>query len=62
MKDKYIGFDIDSNKTVACVVEQGCKDQYTTLKTDVQHVLVQRELDNYYRRPSEYIAGLTLAL
>ncbi len=21
--DKYIGFDIDSNKTVACVVENG---------------------------------------
>jgi hypothetical protein len=25
-------------------------------------VLVQRELDNYYSRPSESIAGLTLAL
>lgn len=38
MKDKYIGFDIDSNKTVACVVEEGCKDQYTTLTTDVQQM------------------------
>ena len=25
-------------------------------------VLVQRQLDNYYSRPSEWIAGLTLAL
>ena len=29
--DKYIGFDIDSNKTVACVVQKGQKDRFTTL-------------------------------
>ena len=26
--DKYIGFDIDSKKTVACVVQKGEKDRY----------------------------------
>ena len=34
--DKYIGFDIDSKKTVACVVQKGQKDKYTTLKTDIE--------------------------
>ena len=47
MKDKYIGFDIDSNKTVACVVQQGCQDQYATLKTDLaqmqQYLARQRQ-------------------
>lgn len=33
--DKYIGFDIDSNKTVACVVEKGKKERYATIRTDV---------------------------
>ena len=33
--DKYIGFDVDSKKTVACVVQKGKKDRYTTLKTDI---------------------------
>ena len=33
--DKYIGFDIDSKKTVACVVQKGQKDRFTTLKTDI---------------------------
>ena len=32
--DKYIGFDIDSKKTVACIVQKGEKDRYTTFKTD----------------------------
>jgi hypothetical protein len=27
MNAKYIGFDIDSKKTVACVVQQGQKDR-----------------------------------
>jgi len=34
--DKYIGFDIDSNKTIACVVQKGEKDKFTTLKTDIE--------------------------
>ena len=34
--DKYIGFDIDSKKTVACVVQKGQKDRFTTLKTDIE--------------------------
>jgi transposase len=33
--NKYIGFDIDSNQTIACVVQKGQKDKYTTLKTDI---------------------------
>ena len=31
--DKYIGFDVDSNKTVACVIQEGKKDVYQTLPT-----------------------------
>lgn len=38
MNAKYIGFDIDSKKTAACVVQQGQKDRYTTLKTDLQEM------------------------
>jgi hypothetical protein len=33
--DKYIGFDIDSKKTVACIVQKGERDRYTTFKTDI---------------------------
>jgi len=33
--DKYIGFDVDSKKTVACVVQEGKKDRYTTFETDI---------------------------
>lgn len=38
MNAKYIGFDIDSKKTVACVVQQGQKDRYSTLITDLQEM------------------------
>ena len=34
--NKYIGFDIDSKKIVACVVENGKKDIYQTLKSDIR--------------------------
>ena len=33
--DKCIGFDIDSNKTVACVVEKGKKERYATMRTAI---------------------------
>jgi len=33
--DKYIGFDIDDKKTVACVVQDGQAEVYATLATDV---------------------------
>jgi len=36
--DKYIGFDIDSKKTIVCVVQKGKKDIYTTLKTDIKQM------------------------
>jgi transposase len=35
LMDKYIGFDIDSNKTVACVVENGKNDFYQTIRSDI---------------------------
>jgi transposase len=45
---KYIGFDIDSKKTVACVVPQGQKDRYATFPTDLtqmQQYLQQQRQD-----------------
>lgn len=33
--DKYIGFDIDSKKTVACVVQAGKKDRFCTFPTEL---------------------------
>ena len=33
---KYIGFDMDSKKTVCCVVESGQKDKYRTIGPDVK--------------------------
>jgi transposase len=33
--DKYIGFDIDCKKTVACVVQGGKKDIYATIGPDI---------------------------
>lgn len=38
MNAQYIGFDIDSKKTVACVTQQGQKDRYSTLITDLQEM------------------------
>jgi transposase len=34
--DKYIGFDIDCKKTVACVVQNGKKDVYATIGSDIK--------------------------
>ncbi len=34
--DKYIGFDIDSKKTVVCVVQKDKKDVYDTIPMDVE--------------------------
>jgi transposase len=48
MADMYIGFDIDSKKTVACAVQEGRRDQYTTLRTDLvqmQQYLQQQRQD-----------------
>jgi transposase len=36
LKDKYIGFDIDDKKTVACVIEKGKKERYQKLDTDIK--------------------------
>ena len=48
MNPKYIGFDIGGNKIAACVVQQGQKDRYTTLSTDLaqmQQYLQQQRQD-----------------
>lgn len=34
--DKYIGFDIDEKKIVACVVQMGRKDVYATFGSDIE--------------------------
>lgn len=34
--DKYIGFDIDDKKTVACIIQKGQKDRYKTIQTDIE--------------------------
>ena len=34
--DKYIGFDIDCKKTVACVVQKGKNDMYATIGSDIE--------------------------
>lgn len=36
--DKYIGFDIDSKKTVACIVQKGKKDKYATFVTSIEQM------------------------
>lgn len=47
MTDKYIGFDIDSKKIVACVVQRGQKDCYHTMTSDLgqmqQYLRQQRQ-------------------
>ncbi len=48
--DKYIGFDADSKKTVACVIQKGEKDRYTTLKTDIGQM---KSFLQQQRRPGE---------
>jgi len=60
MKHKYIGFDIDSKKTVACVVEQGHRERYRTLKTDLQEMrqyLQQQRRDGYQVHLTFEISG-----
>jgi len=46
---KYIGFDIDSKKTVACVVQSGQKDLYETFGSDIvsmKKFLQRQKIDN----------------
>ena len=47
--DKYIGFDIDCKKTVACVVQNGKKDIYATIGPDIESMrkfLIQQKQDH----------------
>ena len=48
--DKYIGFDIDSKKTIACVLQKGQKEKFTTLKTDIN---LMRHFLKKQRSPGE---------
>ena len=41
--DKYIGFDVDSKKTVACIIQRGGRDRYATFKTDRNFVIETSE-------------------
>jgi len=47
--DKYIGFDIDCKKTVVCVVQNGKKDFFDTIGSDIQSMrrfLAQQKHDS----------------
>ena len=47
--DKYIGFDIDCKKTVACVVQNGKNDLYATIGSDIESMrkfMVQQKHDS----------------
>ncbi|MFC1737892.1 IS110 family transposase [Planctomycetota bacterium] len=37
--NKYIGFDMDSKKTVCCVVEAGQKERYRTIGPDIESMI-----------------------
>jgi len=46
--DKYIGFDIDCKKVVCCVIQQGKREMYSTIGSDIgsmQRFLHQQRLD-----------------
>lgn len=49
--NKYIGFDMDSKKTVCCVVETGKKDRYATIGSDIgaMRKFLKAEKQNGYR-------------
>jgi len=34
--EKYIGFDIDDKKTVACIIQKGKKERYKKISTDIK--------------------------
>lgn len=47
--NKYIGFDIDCKKTVACVVQNGNKNLYATIGSDIESMrkfLAQQKHDS----------------
>jgi hypothetical protein len=48
--DKFIGFDIDNQKAVACVVQEGHKERFATLPSNVEALrkfLPQEKQDNH---------------
>jgi hypothetical protein len=46
--DKYIGFDVDSKKTIACIIQKGGRDRYTTFKTDIGQMKSFRRYGEHY--------------
>lgn len=36
--DKFIGFDIDCKKTIACVVQSGQRDRFATLAPNLEEM------------------------
>jgi len=58
--NKYIGFDIDSKKTVACVVEKGKKERFATIRTDIpamRRYLQQQKCGGYQLHLTFEISG-----
>jgi len=41
--DKYIGFDIDDKKTVACIVHKGKIDVYETFEEFNEKLVLEQE-------------------
>ncbi len=52
--DKYIGFDIDSQKTVACVVQNGKKDLFETFPSNL------KAMKNFLKKHQQRYAKLHL--
>lgn len=48
---KYIGFDIDSKKTICCILETGKKDRYLTISSSIESMrkLLKTEKHGGYR-------------
>ena len=58
--NKYIGFDIDSKKTVACVVEKGKKERFATIRADIpvmRRYLQQQKCGGYQLHLTFEISG-----
>jgi len=54
---KNTGFDIDSKKTVVCVVQKGEKDRYTTFTTDKRNRLF---FDQMQAKKPDFFLGRVL--
>ena len=58
--NKYIGFDIDCNKTVCCVVESGKNELYQTIGSDIaamKKFLISQKQQGYKTHLAFEISG-----